>query len=347
VGDARHMLRAIELAAGHHTNPNPRVGAVVVSDSGEILGEGAHRGVGSDHAELVALNKAGTSARGATMYVSLEPCVHQGNTPPCTDAILEAGVSKVIVAVEDPDERVSGSGIYILKQSGLEVEVGLNSEEAVAMNQAYFHHRSTGRPWVTLKYAMTIDGSIAALDGSSQWITSEEARSDAHRLRATVDAVVVGAGTLRQDDPLLSVRGEHDSGHQPRPVVVAGSQPLPTSSRIWQRDPLVLATRKLDIPSGELAIVAGDHELPYPEAATAELGERGLIEVLLEGGAELIGSWLAAGVVNRGVLYLGARMGGGQGLQPVAGDFRTIGDAREVSIVDVRSLGPDLRIEFE
>lgn len=340
-------MRAIELAADHHTHPNPRVGAVIVSSDGEVIGEGAHAGVGSDHAEVAALRQAGASAAGATMYVTLEPCVHQGNTPPCTDAILKAGVANVVVSVKDPDERVSGSGIYILKQGGVSVEVGLESEAALNVDQAYFHHRTTSNPWVTMKYAMTVDGSIAAIDGSSKWITSDEARADAHHLRSLVDAVVVGAGTLRTDDPLLDARGDYASGHQPRPVVIAGSQPLPSSARIWQRNPLVLSTRAIDVPGGDVAVVAGDRDQPYPESATAELGERGLIDILVEGGADLIGSWLRAGVINRGVVYLGALIGGGEGVQPIGGEFASISDSREITITDVRRLGPDLRIEFE
>jgi diaminohydroxyphosphoribosylaminopyrimidine deaminase/5-amino-6-(5-phosphoribosylamino)uracil reductase len=341
------MLRAIELAADHHTHPNPRVGAVIVSSDGAVIGEGAHFGVGSDHAEVVALRQAGSDARGATLYVTLEPCVHHGNTPPCTDAILEAGVANVFVAVQDPDERVSGSGVYILKQGDVNVEVGLEAEASLDLDRAYFHHRTTSHPWVTMKYAMTVDGSIAAIDGSSKWITSEEARADAHQLRSSVDAVVVGAGTLRSDNPLLDARGEYASGHQPRPVVIAGAQPLPPSARIWQRNPLVLSTRAIEIPGGEVAVVPGDQNHPYPEAATAELGERGLIEILVEGGADLIGSWLRAGVIDRGILYLGARMGGGKGVQPIGGEFASISDSREITITDVRSLGPDLRVEFE
>jgi len=218
------MQQAIKLAAGHHTHPNPRVGAVVVSDDGQVLGEGAHKGVGHDHAEVVALRAAGGTARGATLYVTLEPCAHHGHTPPCTDAILAAGISTVVVAVQDPDERVAGSGIYLLKQSGVNVEVDVETDAALDLDRAYFYYQETGKPLVTLKMAMTLDGSIAALDGSSKWITSEDARADVHRLRSRMDAVVVGAGTLRADDPLLDVRHGESLTHQPRPVVIAGKK---------------------------------------------------------------------------------------------------------------------------
>ena len=341
------MQRAIELASGHHTHPNPRVGAVIISPDGQIVGQGAHHGVGRAHAEVVALAEAGEAARGATMYVTLEPCVHHGNTQPCTDAILKAGVASVVVARQDPDDKVSGSGIYILKQSGVRVEVGLESESARALDPAYYHHRETGMPLVVMKMAMTLDGSVAALDGSSKWISSEEARNDAHQLRATMDAIVVGAGTLRRDDPLLTVRLDDWEGHQPKPVVIAGAEDLPQHARVWAREPLVLATRPIEIPSGELKVVAGDQHLPYPEVAAETLAGEGLLDVLLEGGPVLMRAWLNAGVISKGILYLAGRLGGGRGLQPIGGEFASMSESREVTIVDVRTVGPDLRIEFE
>ena len=320
---------------------------MIVSPDGAIVGEGAHEAPGQPHAEVVAIAQAGEKARGATLYVTLEPCVHHGRTPPCTDAILEAGIAAVRIAVEDPDEKVSGSGTYILKQAGLEVEVGLESAAARALDPGYFHHRETGRSWVTMKWAMTLDGSIAAQDRSSKWITGEEAREDAHRLRASMDAILVGAGTLRADDPMLDVRLDDFQGDQPRPVIVAGRRDLPERARVWERNPLVVAAHEVSIPSGEMVVVAGDGAWPYPELVAELLADRGLIDVLVEGGAELIGSWLRAGVMSRGVLYLAGRLGGGKGLQPVGGEFGTILESREVSIVDVRKLGEDLRIDYE
>jgi diaminohydroxyphosphoribosylaminopyrimidine deaminase/5-amino-6-(5-phosphoribosylamino)uracil reductase len=341
------MQQAIKLAAGHHTHPNPRVGAVVVSDDGQVLGEGAHEGVGHDHAEVVALQAAGETARGATLYVTLEPCAHHGHTPPCTDAILAAGIANVVVAVRDPDERVSGSGIFQLRQAGVDVEVDVEAEAALKLDRAYFHHQETGKPFVTLKLAMTLDGSIAALDGNSKWITSEESRADVHRLRSRMDAVVVGAGTLRSDDPLLDVRHGESLAYQPRPVVIAGTKELPPWAKIWERAPLVISSREIDIPNGDLVVVAGDRELPYPETAAQALADHGLLDVLLEGGAGIAGAWLRAGTINRVILYLAGRLGGGVGLQPIGGEFATMADSREVTITDVQTIGPDLRIEFE
>ena len=306
------MQRAILLAATHNTHPNPRVGAVVVDGSGQVVGEGAHEGAGSPHAEIVALTKAGERAKGSTLYVTLEPCAHQGRTPPCARAVVDAGVSRVVLAVVDPDPRVSGAGLSLLTDAGVEVESGLMAEEAEAVDPAYFRHRRTGLPLVTLKLAMTIDGAVAAQDASSQWITSAEARRDAHVLRSAMDAVVVGAGTLRHDDPLLTAR--HEGG---------AAQPIP------------------------VVIVGGEDDWPDPEASARALADRGLLDVLLEGGPTLAGSWWRTGIVGRGVIYVGARIGGGQGIGPLGGDFATVAQSRPVNIRDVHMVGPDIRIEFD
>ncbi len=339
------MRRAIELAAPHRTHPNPRVGAVVVAASGEVVGEGAHHGVGQSHAEVLALEQAGDLARGSTLYVTLEPCNHLGRTPPCAPAIVEAGVARVVVGVIDPDPGVSGSGVSRLRDAGVEVEVDVLGDEAEAVDPAYFRHRRTGLPFVTLKMAMTLDGSVAASDLSSKWITSEPARSDAHVLRSASDALVVGAGTVRSDDPLLTVRLEAVE-EQPVPVIVAGRQSLPLESRIWERSPIVISTRPLGVPSGEVVVVPGDEERPDPNGTARALAERGLLDVLLEGGPNLAGSWWRAGLVGRGVLYVAALVGGGRGLAPLEGDFATMAESQPVNIDDVRMVGPDMRIEF-
>lgn len=346
MNEARFMRRAIELAADHRTHPNPRVGAVIVDDRGEILGEGGHIRAGTDHAEVVALHAAGGRAPGATMFVTLEPCSHHGLTPPCTDAIIDSGVSRVVVGVVDPDDRVTGSGIEQLEQAGIAVEVGLLAEESEGVDPGYFHQRRSGMPLVVLKTAMTLDGSIAAQDGTSQWITSEEARADAHRLRAKADAVVVGAGTLRTDDPLLTVR-HGDTSHQPVPVIVAGLGDLPQESKVWSRSPLVISAIEREIPSGELILVEGEDARPDPVESARALASRGLYDLLLEGGAGLAGAWWRAGVVTSGVFYVGAKIGGGAGAGPLAGAFSTLTDADSVNIRDMRSVGGDLRIEFD
>src|SRR6476619_7497418 len=221
--DTQYMQRALRLAAraAGRTSPNPMVGTVVVR-GGKIVGEGYHHAAGEPHAEVNALAKAGDAARGATLYATLEPCAHHGRTPPCVDAIVDAGVSRVVVGIEDPDERVRGAGIRALRAAGVTVDVGVCAEEVRAQLAPYLKHRATGRPWVVLKLAATLDGRTAAPDGSSRWITGEAARADAHRLRAESDAVVVGAGTVRADDPSLTVRDAEGSdplrvvlGHAP------------------------------------------------------------------------------------------------------------------------------------
>jgi diaminohydroxyphosphoribosylaminopyrimidine deaminase/5-amino-6-(5-phosphoribosylamino)uracil reductase len=340
------MQRAYTLARGFPAHPNPRVGAVIVSTEGQVIGEGAHTGPGERHAEVVAMDHAGNS-RGATLYVSLEPCTHQGRTPPCVDRIIAEGVAHVVVGALDPDRRVSGSGVARMRAAGIEVDV-LGDIGARQVDPAYFHHRETGLPLVTLKYAMTLDGSVAASDGSSQWVTSEAARDDAHRLRAEHDVVVIGAGTLAEDDPRLDVRLPGYEGRQPVPVIVAGRTVLAADARIWERDPIVVTSRPIETPSGTVLVVAGGADgRPDPLSAARALADAGHLAVLLEGGPGLAGTWWRSGLIGRGVVYIGARIGGGTGLSPMAGGFESIETAEGVTIVATRVLGPDLRIEFE
>lgn len=339
------MARAIDLAVEAMTHPNPRVGAVVVSAGGEVVGEGRHEGPGTPHAEVVALAEAGELARGSTVYVTLEPCNHHGLTPPCVDALLAAGVDAVVAAVTDPDPRTNGAGLARLRAAGVRVEVGLSAAEAAAVDPAYFHHRATGMPLVTWKYAMTLDGSVAAADGSSRWITSGEARQDVHLLRSRMDAVVVGSGTVSADDPRLDVRLEGYHGPQPVPVVLLGKGAPAPGAQVWQRNPLVYSTRERRVPGGELVVVPGDGR-PDPREVCRSLADRGLLDVMLEGGPTLAGEWWRAGVIDRGVAYLGARIGGGGGISPVGGVFESIGEAGIVSVAQVRSLGADIRIDW-
>lgn len=345
--DDRLMNRAIELAQNWvFTHPNPRVGAVIADSTGEVVGEGWHRGPGTDHAEVVALKEAGEAARGATVWVTLEPCSVHGRTPPCVDALIAAGVSTVVVGAVDPDSNVAGKGIRLLEGSGIEVITGVAERESRAIDPAYFHHRETGRAMVTLKWAMTIDGSISAHDGTSQWITGEHARQDAHELRATVDGVVVGAGTMRADNPRLDVRIEGFSGIQPRPVVVAGQTELPDDAAIWERDPVIVATRGRQVPSGELLVVPEAEGRPDPLATCRGLADLGMLHLLLEGGPTLAAAWWRAGVISNGMVYVGAKVGGGTGRSPLAGPFATIEDASEVEFESMRSVGDDVAIAF-
>ncbi|HUG32307.1 MAG TPA: bifunctional diaminohydroxyphosphoribosylaminopyrimidine deaminase/5-amino-6-(5-phosphoribosylamino)uracil reductase RibD [Acidimicrobiia bacterium] len=341
------MHRAIELAQEWlHTHPNPRVGSVVTDASGDIVGEGWHRGPGTDHAEIVALRAAGDRARGGTAYTTLEPCTHHGRTPPCVDALLEAGVGTVVVGVIDPDPRVFGAGVERLREAGIEVITGVAESAAGQVDPAYFHHHRTGMPMVTVKWAMTLDGSVAATDGSSQWITGDETRQDAHRLRATVDGVVIAAGTLREDDPSLDVRLDGYEGPQPRPVVIAGKTPLPSVARIWERDPMIVSSSARDIPSGELVQVPAKGDHPDPVATCRALLERGLLHLLLEGGPTIARAWWREGVITDGVVYVGSRIGGGTGRSPMAGVFANITDAVDVEFESVLSVGTDAVITF-
>jgi diaminohydroxyphosphoribosylaminopyrimidine deaminase/5-amino-6-(5-phosphoribosylamino)uracil reductase len=340
-----HLSRAYELARRFRTtHPNPRVGAVVVSAEGEVIGEGAHVGPGEPHAEVVALERAG-NATGATVYVSLEPCSHQGRTPPCVDRLIEKGVARVVVGTIDPDLNVNGSGVLGLEEAGIEVEV-VDDAEARSVDPGYFHHRETGMPLVVLKWAMTLDGSVAAQDGSSRWITSAPARAEAHRLRAEVDAVVVGAGTLRSDDPLLDVRLEGFEGPQPRAVLIAGNEALPDEARIWEREPIVVSAHERSIPSGDLVVVAGEAGRPDPVAVCARLADLGHLDLLVEGGPTLAGAWWRAGAVDKGIVHIGGKVGGGTGRSPLDGLFATITDASDVELDAVRSVSDDVIVTF-
>lgn len=308
----------MELAASVRTatSPNPWVGAVVLPAGAE----GATRPAGGDHAEVVALAAAGTAARGATLVCTLEPCAHHGRTPPCVNAIVAAGVGRVVIGMEDPDTRVRGAGVRALRASGVEVDVGVLGDEVAAQLAPYVKHRTTGRPWVVLKLAATLDGRTAAPDGSSRWISGEQARADAHRLRAESDAVVVGATTVRLDDPELTVRPP--TGRDPLRVVLG-------------RAPEGARARPVVELSGE------------PAAVLDELGRRGVLQALVEGGATVAGAFHRAGVVDRYVLYVApALLGGDDGRPVMAGPgAATMADAWRGRIVSVERLGPDVRIE--
>jgi len=329
------MLRAVEAAARVHgrTSPNPWVGAVVVPESAEGLPSawftGATAPPGGPHAEVTALAAAGERARGATLYVTLEPCAHHGRTPPCTDAILVAGVARVVVGIADPDPHVDGRGLAELRRGGVDVEVGVGAAQVTEQLAPYLVHRRTGRPWVVLKLAATLDGRIAAPDGTSQWITGEAARLDAHRLRAVSDAVVVGAGTVRADDPALTVRlPEGDPwfrGADEQPIrVVLGS-----------------------VPEG--AAVAPAIEMSGPlEDLLDDLGSRGMLQVLVEGGARVAHDFHAHGLVDRYVLYLAPALFGGDDARPLfAGPgAATLGDLWRGEVRSVTSLGGDVRVDM-
>jgi diaminohydroxyphosphoribosylaminopyrimidine deaminase/5-amino-6-(5-phosphoribosylamino)uracil reductase len=339
------MREAIRLAAAEHPHPNPRVGALVLDTDGEVVGRGAHVAAGEDHAEVVALTEAGSRADGGTMVVTLEPCAHRGRTPPCTEAILAAGIARVVVGVGDPDQRVSGAGIAGLRAGGVEVITDAAPAEVHRLDPGYFHHRRTGRPLVTLKMASTLDGQSGAADGSSRWITGPAAREDVHRLRARSDAVMVGAGTVLADDPRLTARLEGYAGAQPRPVIVAGSGPLPRGAAVFAREPLIYAPAPVDLP-GEVVVAAGEAGVDLG-AVIDDLGKREIVDLLCEGGPTLAASLLRAGLVDRLVWYVAGSLAMGTGRPALEGVFTSVGDVRRVDITSVTRLGPDLRVDAE
>jgi diaminohydroxyphosphoribosylaminopyrimidine deaminase/5-amino-6-(5-phosphoribosylamino)uracil reductase len=262
------------------------------------------------------------------------------------DSIIASGVVRVVVAAGDPDPRVSGLGLARLREAGIEVIEGMMAAESRALDPGYFHHRETGRPLVTVKYAMTLDGLVAAADATSRWITSETAREDAHRLRASMDAVMVGAGTVRADDPLLDVRLEGYEGRQPRPVILMGERPLPDTARVLGRDPVVVTAADSTVQGVEVIRVQGLDGRPDPLASASALADIGLLTILLEGGPTVAGAWWSSGLIDRGVVYIGAKVGGGAGRSPFDGVFGTMDDARVVTITGTDSLDGDLRVDF-
>ncbi len=340
-----HLKRALDLARQFHPHPNPRVGAVVVSADGAVVGEGAHQQAGESHAEIVALAQAGPLAAGSTVYVTLEPCSHHGRTPPCVDALVAARVAKVVVAAGDPDPRVAGAGVDALRAAGIDVVTEVAPVAGEQLDPGYFHHRRTGRPLITLKLAATLDGQVAAADGSSQWITGEAARQSAHELRRSSDAVVVGAGTLRTDNPRLDVRLGDVVHRQPRPVIIAGASPLPRTAEVYGRKPLIYRYEILgdEPPGAELVALGGDAAADL-DAAVKDLGSRGFLDVMVEGGPTIAAAFLAAGLVDRVVMYLGAKLAGGTGFPAFSGVWATLSDATDLEILDVEALGGDVKI---
>ena len=309
------------------TSPNPWVGCVI--DAGEDQYLGATSPPGGNHAEINALVAAGSRAEGADLYTTLEPCGHQGRTGPCTDKIAAAGVARVVVAVEDPDPAVSGRGIAALREAGIAVEVGVRAGEAAELLAPYLKHRRTGLPWVVLKLAASLDGRIAAPDATSRWITGAEARADVHRLRAESDAVLVGAGTVRADDPALTVRDwQPPSGVAPR-----ASQPLRVVLGNAPPDARIHPALEMGGPLGQ---VLGD------------LGERGVIQLLVEGGAATAAAFHGAGLVDHYAVYLApALFGGDDGHPMLAGPGApTIDDLWRGEFTAVTRLGLDIRIDL-
>ena len=367
--DRRHLARAIELAEGGRgrVSPNPLVGAVIGRHD-EVLGEGYHQAVGEPHAEIEAIRAAeGHDLGGATLYVSLEPCCHHGRTPPCTDAIREAGIGRLVVASDDPSEHASGRGLGILRDEGIEVVVadGELAIRARLLNQSFRKHARTGRPWVLFKSAMTLDGKVATRGGDSKWISGEQSRQLAHRWRSQCDAVAVGIGTALADDPQLTARvsdparaGGIESVRQPRRVVFDSLARLPLDSKlvhgarevsltvVVSRAAPRAATDALATHGAEVIVATGQNEPARVRSALDQLGADGVGSILLEGGPHLAGAFMDAGEVDEMRLFLAPMvLGGRTARDPLEGEgVDAIADAARALTLECDRVGEDLLV---
>jgi len=347
------MRRALALARRGRftTSPNPRVGAVVLDAAGAIVGEGWHRRAGEPHAEVLALAAAGAAARGATVVVTLEPCDHHGRTPPCVDALIEAGVSRVVAAHRDPDPRTSGGGLRRLAAAGIEVAVGLRAEAAIELNLPFLVSRVLGRPSVTLKWAASLDGRTATADGESQWITGPVARDRALDLREEHDAILVGSGTVLADDPRLDRRRGKADGAIVRVVLDRRLRTAPTARLFEVGGPVLLYTESSDAAGREALERRGAEVIRLgsvgPESVLADLATRGVQSVLVEGGGRIAAAFFEPGLWDRVVTFVAPRLIGGSGAgAPLAGaGVGSLGAAPEVARWKVRRAGSDLEIE--
>jgi len=349
--DAACMARALQWAAlGRLTTfPNPRVGCVIVRD-GRIVGEGWHQKAGEPHAEVHALRAAGAAVRGATVYVTLEPCSHQGRTPPCADALIAAQPARVVVAMLDPNPLVAGRGVAALEAAGIAVETGLLEASARRLNRGFLSRMERGRPFVTLKLGASLDGRTAMASGQSQWITSEAARADVHRLRAEAGAVLTTSATVLADDPQLSVRAPVATARQPDRIVLDSQARVAASARVWAPGARRLwlcgvepMQRPADVDVLPVATTADGHlDLG---AALAALGAAGVNHVLVESGSRFAGVMLRSGLVDELVLYLAPSLLGDQarGLASLPG-LDTLDQRIALRYTDVRQIGPDLKI---
>jgi diaminohydroxyphosphoribosylaminopyrimidine deaminase/5-amino-6-(5-phosphoribosylamino)uracil reductase len=354
--DAGHMARALELArlGLATTDPNPRVGCVIVAGE-RVVGEGWHRRAGGPHAEVLALQAAGAAARGATAYVTLEPCSHHGRTPPCADALVDAGIRRVVYAMRDPNPRVDGGGIARLEAAGVAVEGGVLEREALELNPGFVARMTRGKPWVAVKLAASLDGGTALPGGESRWITGEAARDDVQRLRARASAVMTGSGTVIADDPRLDVRLP-GTERQPLRVVLDSRLRTPPGARILAPPGKVLILCSVEDPARAAALRAAGAEVMAVgasgggvdlEAALAALAGRDVNELLVECGPGLAGALLAAGLVDELLLYVAPTLLG-RGARPLA-DIdapASLADRLQFSIVERQDVGGDLLLRL-
>lgn len=350
-------LSLARLAMGY-TSPNPAVGAAIIKD-GVTVGMGYTQPVGSEHAEIMALRQAGDKAKGATMYVTLEPCAHYGHTPPCTQAMIDAGISEVYIALVDPNPAVSGSGIGKLNEAGIKTHIGLCEQEAYGVNEAYAKHITTGLPFVIAKFAMSLDGKIATKTGDSKWITREEARRYAHALRHTVDAIMVGVNTVVVDNPHLTARGCGGRGgigrRQPVRLVVDSRGRVPSNAHVFEApgEVLLAVAAPFDPLKKEKLVQTGAEVLELPARGDAVdiaellklLGEREVVTVLAEGGGDLLGSLFDYDLVDKVLVFISPVIIGGSGATSVAGKgVDNMSRALRLSRVEMKSFGDDVLV---
>lgn len=352
--DQQMMIRALQLAEKglNTTTPNPRVGCVIVNDKKDIVGEGFHAQCGQDHAEILALGDAGESARGGTAYVTLEPCCHQGKTPPCASALIEAGIKRVVYGMEDPNPRVSGTGLEQLENAGIAVDGPVEEEAARDLNKGFIKRMTRGLPYVRIKSAMSVDGRTAMESGESKWITGPRARADVQLLRARSCAIISGVESIIHDDPALTVRlGEGD--RQPLRVIVdthgrcpAKAQALDGGSRT-----IIACSENTDIKKDALSELSREH-WPLPERhgrvslyhLMRRLAEEGCNEVLVESGAVLSGAFLAAGMVDELIIYMAPKLMGAKARPLFDLSINKMISSLPLTITDIRAVGPDWRI---
>ena len=345
--DLHWSARALELArkADFRTSPNPMVGAVVLDMDGHLAGEGFHEARGQPHAEEAALREAGDRARGGTVYVSLEPCTHTHREPSCANALIEAGVRRVVISMTDPDHRVRGAGVDALQQAGIATIVGVYQDRAERLNEFYVKHRLTGRPFVTAKFAMSLDGKIATRTGESRWITGDEARRHGHRLRHEHDAILVGINTVMADDPELTARQDGAELRQPLRVVLDSQLRIRQSAKVVGLNTLIATTKPGRVGLAEVvklpATETGRVSLP---ALLDELGKRDILSVLVEGGGEIHAAMFEESLVDKVHAYVAPRLiGGRQAPGPLGGEgFATLDQAPRMTNLDMVRLGDDI-----
>jgi diaminohydroxyphosphoribosylaminopyrimidine deaminase/5-amino-6-(5-phosphoribosylamino)uracil reductase len=351
--DHEFMARALLLASRglFTTSPNPRVGCVVVRD-GVVVGEGWHECAGAAHAEVNALLAAGDRGRGTTAYVNLEPCCHHGRTPPCVEALVAAGVTRVVAAMADPNPLVAGQGLAMLAAAGITVDTGLLEAEAREMNIGFVSRMTRGRPWLRLKLAASLDGKTALLNGRSQWITGFAARRDGHRWRARACAILTGIGTVRDDDPSLTVR-DVETPRQPLRVVVDSRLDIPLSAKVLHGGDTLIATATENFAKRAALVAAGAEVLVLPndhgkvdlEQLLRELASRGINEIHVEAGFKLNGSLLSAGLVDELLIYQAPTVLGDHALGMFdLASLAEMSGRRDLQIIDQRSVGADLRL---